>query len=250
MTISKQTPAIAASCIGAALFLAFPANAAQPGWDWMVAPYGWAASIGTDLRTATPPSESSSDVEFRDLVDKLDGAFQIHVEGQGDAFGIFADFTYLGLSNRREHPRFATESDLDTRLFEIALVWNPGAQRYRGLDVFAGLRYIDVDFTTQLQPLNPAFPTVSLDTGDSFSDLMLGARYTWALTERWSLTLRGDGSFGDTDGSWNASAVAQYRTRRGGWLFGYRHLDVAIEAAGRKTDITMSGPQIGYAFRF
>ena len=44
------------------------------------------------------------------------------------------------------------------------------------------------------------------------NDFMLGARYTWSLSERWGLTLRGDGSFGDTEGTWNTSAVAPKRT--------------------------------------
>lgn len=251
MTTFKRTFGIAASCIAAMLCTSASAHAAEgEGWEWMVAPYGWAASVGTDLSTASPPSQSSSDVAFKDVVDKLDGAFQIHIEGQGGRFGVFADFTYLGLGDEREHPRFDIASDLDIRLFEIAGVWSPGEGRYRGLDVFAGLRYIDADFTTQLAPVNPVFPEVTVDGGKAFSDFMLGARYTWPLTERWSLTLRGDGSAGDTEGTWNASAVAQFRTRNGAWLFGYRHLDVELETGGANTNITMSGPEVGYAFRF
>lgn len=222
----------------------------EGGWDWMIAPYGWAASIDTGLKTETPPSSSSNDTEFDDLVDKLDGAFEMHVEGQGDHFGAFADFTYLGLADSGDHPRFRTESDLDSRLFDLAAVWSPGSERMRGAELFAGLRYIDVDFTAQLEPLNPAFPKVSLDTGKSFSDFLVGARYTWAFAERWGLTLRGDGSWGDTDGTWNASVVGQYRTTHGAWLFGYRYLDVRIEVDGRTTELKMHGPEVGYGFRF
>lgn len=218
--------------------------------DWIIAPYGWAASIGTDLKTSSPPSESSTDTDFRDVVDKLDGAFEIHIEGQGDRFGFFTDFTYLGIADDRVHPRFAIDSDLDTRLFELAAVWNPSPERFRGVDVFAGLRYIDVDLTVQLEPNNPIFNNVRIDGGRTYNDFMVGARYTWALSPRWALTLRGDGSFGDTDGTWNASAVTQFRTGNGAWAFGYRHLDVEIEAGGSKTHITMSGPVIGYGFRF
>lgn len=227
-----------------------PAAQAAEGWDWMIAPYGWAAGISTDLETSTPPSSSSSDTDFDDIVDKIDGAFQIHMEGQGDRFGAFADFTYLGLADSKDHPRFDTESDLDTRLFEIAGVWNPSPERFQGLDVFAGLRYIDVDLTLQLRPVNPAFDDVIVDGGDSFSDFMVGARYTWTLSEHWGLTLRGDGSFGDTEGTWNTSATVQYRTRHGAWLFGYRYLDAEFETGNATTGIALSGFQVGYGFRF
>lgn len=247
----KRTTRIATLCLAAPFCLPSIASAAEgEGWDWMVAPYGWAAGVSTDLSTDVPPSSSSSDSDFDDIVDKIDGAFQIHAEGQGDDFGVFADFTFLGLADENNHPRFRTASDLDTRLFEIAAVWSPGEERFNGVEVFAGLRYIDVDLTAELEPLNPAFPTVRVDGGESFSDFMLGARYTWALSERWGLTLRGDGSFGETEGTWNASGVLQYRMKRGAWLVGYRYLDAEFETGNTSTGIVMSGPMFGYGFKF
>lgn len=249
-TIQRATLASAAAlCLAGTAATASAADG--EGWDWMVAPYGWAATVGTDLDTDRPPSaDLSTESDFADIVDKIDGAFQIHVEGQGDQFGVFADFTYLGLADENERPRFATQSDLDTRLFEAAAVWSPGADRYRGLDVFGGLRYIDVDLTVQIDPVNPLFNTAVVDASRSYSDFMLGARYTWDLSERWGLTLRGDASFGDTEGTWNTSAVAQYRTKHGAWLFGYRYLSVELGSDENNTEITMSGPMLGYAFKF
>lgn len=233
---------------------AFSASAFAAGgedWDWMVAPYGWAASIGTDLQVRQPPAGGlSTDTEFDDIVDKIDGAFQIHIEGQGDHFGVFTDFTFLGLADEHDRSRFHTESDLDTRLFELAAVWSPDDARYQGLDLFAGLRYIDVDMTVQFDPENPLFNTATFDGGESFSDFMLGARYTWAMSDRWGVTLRGDGSFGDTEGTWNASGVASYKTNHGAWLFGYRYLSVELQTGDSDIEITMSGPMVGYGFRF
>ncbi|QDH70439.1 hypothetical protein [Marilutibacter alkalisoli] len=247
--IRQATFGTAALCLMAISLQAQSADG--NGWDWIVAPYGWAASIGTDLERAQPPAGGvSTDRGFDDIVDKIDGAFQIHIEGQGDRFGMFADFTYLGLADEREHPRFHTESDLDMRLFELAAVWSPGEGRYRGLDLFAGLRYIDVDLTVRFVPANTAFSPSTFDGSDSYSDFMFGARYTWALSDRWGLTLRGDGSFGDTEGTWNASAVAQYRMKHGMWVFGYRYLSVELETGDTSTEITMSGPMIGYGFTF
>ena len=242
---------IAALCIATLLCLSSPAQAAEgEGWDWMVAPYVWAASIDTDLETITPPSSASSDKDFSDVLDELDGVFQIHAEGQGDHFGVFTDFIYLGLADSRDFSRFATESDLDARLFDLAAVWAPGAERFRGFEVFAGLRYIDLDFTLQLDPVNPLFDNATVDIGDSFSDFLLGARYTWAMSERWGLTLRGDGSFGDTEGTWNASAMAQYRMKRGAWFLGYRYLEGEIATGNATLNVTMSGPLVGYGFMF
>jgi hypothetical protein len=129
-------------------------------------------------------------------------------------------------------------------------VWNPGEGRYKGVDVFAGLRHVDVDFALQVDPVNPALQGGALHSSKKFDDLMIGARYNWELSQRWGLTLRGDGSFGDTAGTWNASAVAQYRTTHGAWLFGYRYLSMDLEPVGKEINIRMSGPEVGYAFKF
>jgi hypothetical protein len=233
-------------------FAPFAANAAPPdgGWDWAIAPYVWAASIGTDVRTHTPPTSASADTAFPDVVDILDGVFEVHGEGQGDAFGIFADFTYFGLADEKQRRFQRTESDLDMRLMEVAGVWSPGEARFTGLEAFAGARVIDLDYTLQFLPDNPAFAPHAIDRGQTYYDFMLGARYTWALSDRWSLTLRGDGSWGDTEGTWNASVVGQYRMRHGSWAFGYRYLDADFENAGDTLGVTLDGPVIGYAFRF
>lgn len=223
------------------------AHAAEgDGWHWLVAPYLWAASIDTDVRTNAVQADVETD--FSDIIDKLDGAFQMRLEGRGDHIGVFADVTYLSIDDDNNRARSRTESDLDTWLIDAAAVWSFGEDRYSGLDVFAGLRYVDVDLTLQVDPTNPLFDVVKLGNDKSYSDFMIGARYTWALSERWGLTLRGDGSFGDTEGTWNGSAFGEYRTRNGGWLFGYRYLSIEIEPDN--TEITMSGPVIGYGFSF
>ncbi len=225
--------------------------AAGQDWEWVVAPYIWAVSFDTDLvRTQPPEGGISSDSAFEDVLDKLDGVFQVHLEGQQEEWGVFTDFTYLGLADSNDYPRFHTESDLDARLFELAGVWSPGPGRYQGLDVFAGLRYIDVDLTVQFDPVNPLFNTTTFDGSESFNDFMIGARYTWALADRWGMTVRGDTSFGDTEGTWNASAVVNYRMTHGALLFGYRYLSVELESVDSTTDLTLSGPMVGYGFTF
>lgn len=238
--------------IAIAVTFSQPAAASDgEGWDWMVAPYGWAASMSANLETDRPPlADGSTDTSFDDLVNKLDGAFQVHLEGQGETFGLLSDFTYVGLADERNLPRARAETDLDTRLFEVAGVWNASAGRNRGLDLFAGLRYIDLDFSTTLAPTNPLFGPATVRSSRSFSDLMLGARYTWDLSQHWALTLRGDGSFGDTDGTWNTSVVAQYRMQHGAWLFGYRYMRVSLKPDANAIELTMHGPEIGYGFKF
>ena len=200
------------------------------GWDWLIAPYGWAASVGTDIRTNTPPSTSSNDVSFDDLIDKIDGAFMVRAEGQGDKFGVFADFTYLGLADDNDRRGFHSETDFDTRLIDVAMVWSPDPDRYNGLETFAGVRI--------------------LDANDTMVDFLVGIRYTTMFSDKWGMTLRGDGSWGDTDGTWNASILGQYHMTHGSFAFGYRYMDLGFAPGTDKISVQMHGPLIGYAFRF
>ena len=126
--VSTRGRSLRHASLGIVLSLAVLAPTAKAaddqGWQWMVAPYGWAASVGTDLERYKPPAGAvSNDSNFDDVIDKLDGAFQIHIEGQNEKWGMFTDFTYLGLADGHNRPRFSTESDLDTRVFELAAVW-------------------------------------------------------------------------------------------------------------------------------
>ena len=223
---------------------------ADEGWDWMVEPYLWAASIDTDLRTFQPPTDAESDTSFADVVHKLDGVLLVRVEGRGDRFGAFADFTYLGLGDDNHRRVMSTETDLDTRLLDAAVSWRPGGLRGEGFDVYAGIRYIDVDLTVQFKPDDPAFAERKLDNGRNYTDFLAGVRYTWQFEGNWGLTLSGDVSGGDTEGSWSAAAIGHYRTGNGLWLFGYRYLEVELGNGSLETTITMSGPHVGYGFTF
>lgn len=245
---------LSAASLAASLSLASTAALAAPSdgrWDWVVAPYVWAPSFSTDFRSASPPSQASNDTAFADIIDEIDGVFLMHGEGQGDDFGVFADFIFLGLADSSQRPALNTRSDLDTTLLEVAVVWSPHATRFTGFEAFAGLRSIDVDFDLQLAPVDPQFPASSVRVDETFRDFMLGARYTFPMSDRWSATLRGDGSWGDSNGTWSASAMAHYTTAHGAWHVGWRYLDIDLEPGDRNDlSIGLNGPVVGYGFRF
>src|SRR5690606_37291008 len=106
------------------------------------------------------------------------------------------------------------------------------------------------DLPVQLKPHDPQFQRRALNVDRHYLDFLVGARYQWRLSDRWDVVLRGDLSRGATDGTWSVSTMAVYRTDRGMWLFGYRHLQAKLGNDRLQAKISMSGPQIGYAFRF
>ncbi|AXK71774.1 hypothetical protein DWG18_05375 [Lysobacter sp. TY2-98] len=220
-------------------------------WTFNVTPYVWLATVNADISDSGPPPASViTDNEFDDVLDKFDGALFIHAEGQGDHFGALADFSYLGLSQERERPRLRSETDFDGRLLDLAGVWSPGDDRFNGWDLFAGLRYVDTDFTVSIIPTDTTLNTRSLKTSKSYSDFLYGARYSWKAGDRWDFSVRGDGSTGSTNGTWSASAIAQYHMNVGQWVFGYRYLDLDFGEGTVDGRITLNGPVVGYGFNF
>lgn len=224
-------------------------SGSRHGWDWAVTPYLWATSISSDIRKdGAPPVGTEAD--FEDLLSKLDMAFQLHVEGQGDRFGAFADFSYFALSDSSERPAFTSDASLDTTIFEAAGVWNVEPTRFEGVDVYAGIRHLQVGTDVDLDPVDPVRPNVKLKMDQSFTDFMVGVRYNATLSDRWGLTLRADGGWGDTETDYSVSALLRYQLKKGTMVFGYRLMEIGARGDGHEVDMTMQGPVIAFTKRF
>jgi len=70
-------------------------SAVADGWDWGITPYLWAAGI--DGGVTVGPIDADVSVDFKDLVDVLQGGALLRLEGNSGQNGIFADLVYLAL---------------------------------------------------------------------------------------------------------------------------------------------------------
>lgn len=230
---------------------ATPAHATtDDAWQWSVEPYVWGASVGTDLHTERPPTDADNSTRFGDVVKKLDGVFMLHAEAQNERWGVMSDFIYLGISDTRQRRFQSTRTDLDARLFDLALSLRLSEQRDGGAEIYSGLRYLDVDLTTQFQPDAQILPGRTLDLGKHYADFLLGARYTWALSSRWSLAASADASAGATEGTFSGALMGQYRMQSGAWMFGYRYFQADFGNGNLDARVSLQGPQVGYAIHF
>src|SRR6187397_616524 len=100
-----------ASCCALTLLLAGgPARAED--YDWFAAAYVWAADISVDSK------DVGAGIDFSNVLDKLEMAFQTHIEVQGDDVGGFVDFTFLGLGGNKAGQFGDAHSDLDMTLMD------------------------------------------------------------------------------------------------------------------------------------
>ena len=263
-TVRRMAPAALAPLIAGGLGapdVAAAADAAE-GWEWTLAPYLWAPKTSLDVTVNDEPV-IGGDLDFSDLLDKLDFSGQVHFEGRRGKTGFFLDLTYLSTSDSgTTSPRpplpggTAIDSEVDTALFEAAGFYRPLGESH-GLDLLLGVRIIDYQQTLDIALPSPSTVSTEVDVSKTYTDGFAGLRYVAPITGHWSLVVRGDVGAGDTEFTWNALALAAYgfgATGRNTLLFGYRHLEIELEgsdsAADVETELTMSGPIAGFAFRF
>lgn len=256
------------AALAALLMMASLVRAEGTGeWEWIVAPYVWGSDVALDL-TVADGEGVGGEVEFKDILDKIDAAFMGRFEARRDRWGMFLDTIYIDLSESNSRPvgpggpilgDLETDASLTLKLWEAGAIYQltaPGAPiRF---DLLAGLRYIDLDVEAAVTLPGPMMTPLDISTGPSESDLMLGGRAYGEFAQRWHWTVRGDYSFGGTEGIYNGLASVGYTFGQSG-LFsldaGYRYLRMDIKGSTRMgeqaaAEIEMSGPIVGFIFKF
>ena len=251
MITKKKSRALLAT---AALILGLQAgsvSAAESEWEWSIALYGWMSGIDADVY-ANDIKIGENDMSFSDILDDLDMTLMLHGEGFRGNWGFFADLVYLDISGSKTGPLARTDYDMSSTIFDLAGVYRPSATPL-GFEVYAGLRYFSMDLELDVTIVNPR--SASID--NSYTDFLVGARYTGEINRNWFYRLRGDVSAGDTDGTWSLSGLAGYRFGKElnmSAIFGYRHLEIDLEDdQGLITvsqDLTMSGPFVAFNYAF
>ncbi len=238
-----RNPRLIAASAGA-FALAFAAGAARADdFDWLAVGYLWAADISVDSR------DVSASIDFDDLLDKLEMAAQAHVEVQGDLLGGFLDFTFMALGDNTSRPLADLNTDLDITIMDLGVVYSPGAERLTGFEAFGGMRYLDTDFHLVVHPTTPGLPDAETRVNNTYTDLLIGARYTAPFAD-WRMTVTGDVSGIDTEGTWSLGAFGAYVRGPHRFIVGYRHMEIDLKTNGSKATETLSGPVVAYGYRF
>ena len=260
-----STKTIATLVLSASIGFAGNASAAE----WIIAPYLWASDVSFSAKVND--TDIGGEVDFADLLDKADAAFMGHFEGRNERWGGFLDIIYLDVSDTRTTelgpggPVLGTvtaDIGMTLKIYEAALLYRFGnAERKSGsheVDVFAGARSLQVDAPVDIsiQTAQPDPIELSGRLDESQTDFLMGARIMGYFNERWSWNIRGDYSAGGSEGIFNTHAMIGYTFGQGLFTLtgGYRYMDISLEStvegAEAKTDITLSGPIVGFVFNF
>ena len=239
------------ACTGAALLVASSVSVAAPGDTptWSITPYIWAPTTKVDL-SFMDTNIGQGEISFNDLLDTLDAAFMVHVEGGRGHWSAFGDLTYLDTSDTTERQLLTVDTDSEQVFFDAAVAYWP-AGTGSSLSFFGGFRYSGFDDRYRFS-LDGTFLGESRTSNDYY-DALLGVRYFFALGERWALLTRGDLSFGDSEGTYLLRAELAYtvgKRRQNQFLFGYQYKQAEFKDGDLTTDFTYYGPNVGFSFRF
>jgi hypothetical protein len=226
--------------------------------DWLVAPYGWLPGISVD-QSGEPDSGDGGGISGSDLLEKTESVFMFRFEAARKRWGLTVDYITLGLADQQTltfDPPFDVSIDLDGELdldvAEIAAFYRPSAE-VAGVNFLLGIRQISVDQTLFI---TPSFAEAQrIDTDTDVTDIFIGARYLHRFSDRWGASVRGDVSFGDSEGTLNMLASVGYRVAGPFALqLGYRYatikFDEVVDSTTLTTEITLDGPYLGFVFRF
>ena len=218
--------------------------------NWSVTPYIWASDTSLDLTVRDSNVGGSVDVPFNDLLDVIDTAFQIHLEGGRGQWSAFSDITIIETSDTRDRPMVTIDSKSKQTLIDAVVAYWPGGVG-SPLNVFGGVRYSAFDerytFSSEGNPI------AERRSDTDYYDALVGLRYRFDFSERWALLTRGDLSFGDSEGTALVQGLFAYtvgKRRQNRILFGYQYKTAEFEDGGLTQDFTYQGPMAGFNFRF
>ena len=250
------TPTIRTALAAAGLLaLGLPAAAqeAAEGWTFGVTPYVWvpgfSTSVGTSRGTVDVDTSSS------DALSDLDMAFMGAFEARKGRWGLILDLLYTDLSSSEPTPlgRAWSKANVDTKTtaFSVYAAYRVLENEKGFVDVLAGGRFFSLDVDLKLTPGRARGR--SYDLSADWGDPLIGARGRYDFNDKWYATASADmGGFDSgSDSSWQAIGTLGYQfnekwSAHGGW----RHLAIEKEIDGLDVEVDLSGPILGFTYRF
>lgn len=235
------------------LLLAFaPALSSADGTDWLIAPYGWLPDISLDQSS---DSSGGGGISGSDLLSKTESVGMLRFEAARNRWGLTFDYISLSLADQMTLDDLLPidiVGELDLDVIELGGFYRPSGE-VAGVNYLLGLRQISADKVILAMPV--IGPAQRFETNAEVTDVFLGARYTHRIGDRWDFNVRGDYSFGDSEGTLNLLASVGLRVAGPfGLQLGYRHAVIEFEedvgGVPETTEISLSGPYLGFVFRF
>ena len=236
---------LTAAVAAAALHTTIPAAmAADSGFT--LTPYLWAIGIDGDIQARGEDTNVSMD--FEDVVDNLDMAGSVLLEGNVGSWVSYAMVDYLSLDTgdvETRHPGRDADLELDSTLATVATGYRVHMSERSTIDVQVGIRYAKFDTQLSIEDVGQR------NADNTVYDGILALRPRLALSRNWTFSPTMSIGAGDSDLTWELSPQFVYDCACGFDVrVGYRNLNYDFEKGSDSVDMTIKGPVIGFGFSF
>jgi hypothetical protein len=240
----------------AAALLASPAAAED--WSWSLTPYLWMSEIGLDA-SVNDHEVLEREADLADVMDGLDFALQLHLEGQRGRHGVLLDLTYWDMGDDdKRYPapgpvpgEVVVKGDLETTILEAGGIFDPKGDG-TGFSLLYGARLLDMDQELDARydfPGQLPDPSRRYAVSGTLLDGMIGVRYAGPFAGSWSGLFRADLSAGDTELTWNALAGVGYALGSSGRytaFLGYRYMEIELEEEDARAEVELQNKLGGF----
>jgi len=247
-----------ALCITAAITLASLLSIPAKADDWQHQVGMTAFAFGMEGNAGVKGIKAPMDYSIKDVLEDLDAALTLLVQGTNNSWGYWASYEYVKMS---DNTTFRTPGDLTnakingkaifgTEIIDAGLSWNvPGVQ---WLELIGGVRGWIVEERFRAERSSDFGGNVrSVSVQKEWIDGFVGVRANFPLSEHWGVMLRADAGAGDSDSDYQALAMLNYEiSDRWTTGFGYRYLSVDYSDGGFLFDMEMSGVEIAALYSF
>lgn len=226
------------------------ADEASSGWRHTLIVYGMGAAIdGTaQVGDIVVPVE----ISIPEVFDALEMGGMAAYRMENDTWSISGDVTYMGLGGKAtgQAGRFRADLDMD----QLTVMGTLGRRISPKTEVLFSLAYFDLTTDVVARLLRESRKA---SAGVDWIDPSVGLQYVTPLSDKWSLTARGDvGGFGIGSDLLLHGYLTLHRrqTDRFGWFVGYRVIAFDYEdgkgSRYQRYDLTEQGPGAGITIRF
>ncbi|MCP4766513.1 MAG: hypothetical protein GY875_09590 [Gammaproteobacteria bacterium] len=230
--------------------LATTSVSAEEEWQINWTPYLWAANLSASMDFGM--GSVGADLDFSDILDKLEGTYMHYLEFRKGRWGIANEIIYLNIADSKKGPIAGiVEADADLKQSVIDLVATYHTGNDENTMLYGGLRYINADAgvvtTSDLPPQN-----MELNTQKDWTNLLVGVRQAFPLSDKWSLAVKGDiaTDFDDEQSYALTLGANYYMTKLLDLKFGYRYMQVEYEDSDIKLEETIDGAFVGLTFKW
>ena len=239
--------------------LARPENQSND-WTFTAAPYIWAMNMNGAVTTGG--RRARVDESFSELLQHLNFAGMLWLDGTHDKFGVFLNVIYAVL-------RYNTQDDIASVHAKIRYGITSGGLSYEiykryfntihsiAIAPYAGFRYTENDVQVKVN-IATFSPTITND--QYWTDPIIGARFNFDISKAWSAIIAGDigGVNASSQHSYNVQALLGYSPQSHltdtTFYIGYRLLDqLYVTGSGRdyyNWNMKLFGPIVGVAIKF